>query len=433
MGILGVALLAAGRLYAPVHRAVPAASQVPLATPLGITLQVRAGKEPVSGAAPEQVYGDASGMTLYVYDKDIHPGTSACDAACTRTWRPAVAPSTAVPEGDWSLIERPDGARQWAYRGAPLYRYADDQVIGDTKGDGVDDAWHAAVFHPGLGLALPDGITARELDDAGGIGLVDYRGKALYVAADADTREPPCDTGTECVGVWEPLEAPAIANPSPDFAVLARNDGITQWTFRGRPLFTFAGDQQPGDASSVGRFHVVLVARFYLPADATIRRTADLGPILATTGGATLYQRDRVTTEERHVFHADHGAPALGRAFGTATCDASCTQRWPPFLAPADARATGYWDVLRRPDGSRQWAYKGFALYRYAPDAPGDVGGNGIYTLAQISNDAAPEPADSEHRPPPGGWVAGVDAGAPIVGSTPGLGVGALFWHAVVP
>jgi hypothetical protein len=159
-----------------------------------------------------------------------------------------------------------------------------------------------------------------------------------------------------------------------------------------------------------------LIVRFFMPADVAIRRTVELGTILATRRGATLYQRDRVTLEELHPFHTDHGSPALGRAFGTATCDENCSKTWPPLAAPADAISTGYWDVVTRADGARQWAYKGFALYTFAADKPGDIGGNAIYTLAQIGG--SPKSAE-------------IDPNALVGGS--GLGVSAMFWHAVVP
>ncbi|HME37660.1 MAG TPA: hypothetical protein VKG63_01760, partial [Steroidobacteraceae bacterium] len=166
------------------------------------------------------------------------------------------------------------------------------------------------------------------------------------------------------------------------------------------------------------------IVRFFMPADAVIRANVELGNILATRGGATLYQRDRVTMEELHPFRTDHGSPALGRALGTRTCDDNCTKTWPPFTAPADALPCGFWDIVTRADGRRQWSFKGFALYTYAADRPGDIGGNQLYTLAQISG--SEDPAAS-------GRPADVDPNELVGGTAYGLGVSALFWHAVVP
>ena len=336
-------------------------------------------------------------------------------------WPPAVARKDATAGGDWSLAARADGTKQWAYGGAPLYRFAHDEAVGDAKGDGTP-GWHVAVFHPEAGLALPDAIQVREITDAGGAGLVDSLGMTLYALdGSAAHSVPSCAGGDDCARHWAPLEAPQIANATGDFSVIAHDDGITQWMYRGRPLYRFSGDVKPGDANGAGvdpRFRPSLIRRFFMPADVAIRRTVELGAILATRRGATLYQHDRVSNEELHPFRTDHGSPALGRAFGTATCDRNCTKTWPPLAAPADAISAGYWDVVTRADGARQWAYKGFALHTFAADKPGDIDGHAIYTLAQIGGN----PKSAE-----------IDPNALVGGSASGLGVSAMFWHAVVP
>jgi predicted lipoprotein with Yx(FWY)xxD motif len=400
----------------------PAAAQdslISLATPPGITLQLResAIKARVASNA-DVVYADSLGRSLYTYDGDSARAT-ACTGECAAAWPAALAAPGAKAYGDWSQLPRPDGTRQWALRGAPLYRFAGDLGIGETKGDGAGGGvWHVAIFHPAEGFTLPDGISVREIADAGGTGLVDSAGLTLYAfEGNAAHPKPACGAG-DCARLWVALEAAEIANPLGEFTAVARDDGITQWMYRGKPLYKFSGDLKPGDAGGVGvdtRFRVSLIGRFFMPADVTIRRTVELGAILATRGGATLYQRDRVTLEELHPFRTDHGSPALGRAFGTATCDENCTKTWPPLTAPADAIPCGYWNIVTRADGTRQWAYKGFALYTHAADKPGDIGGNAVYTLGQLGDSPT------------------VDPNALVGGTAAGLGIGAMFWHAVVP
>jgi predicted lipoprotein with Yx(FWY)xxD motif len=429
-------------VYAPPHPAQPAGSDLPTLTPPGITLQARmgTGRQAIT-ASPEVIYADVNGMTLYEHAAGP-AGARACNAECLDTWPAAAAPSDAVPMGDWSLVTRGDGTRQWAYRGAPLHRFSGDSVIGDARGDARDPAWRVAVMHPGAGMRLPAGIAVREIDDAGGIGLVDHRGMTLYTAAansitaaslpgntpSRPSSYSPCAATPDCARHWPPLAAPSIANVVGDFAAVTHEDGVTQWTYRGQPLFRHEGDRQAGDVNGVSaQFRVALIARLFMPAEASIHRNLELGDILTTRGRATLYQRDRVTAgEERHEFRSDHGAPALGRSWGTASCDARCTKTWPPFAASANAISSGYWDVLTRADGSRQWAYKGFALYRYAADRPGDIAGNRVYTLAHIG-------ADLETPLPPGGRIDDSDPDVPLIADAPGLGLGAMFWHAVVP
>jgi predicted lipoprotein with Yx(FWY)xxD motif len=442
VGALSAALLAAASLHWLPHRheASDAKSPAPVATPPGITLQLRTVSGPSSRAANGGVvYADAKGMTLYVFDKDTRLGKSTCTGDCARAWPPAVAAPSATQDGDWSLVDHADGTRQWAYRGAPLYRFADDKAIGDANGDGDGGgAWQVAAFHPGAGLALPDAIEVREIADAGGAGLVDSLGMTLYAfEGGARHPEPPCTDGGDCTRHWAPLEAPEIANPAGDFSAIARDDGITQWAYRGKPLYKFDGDQRAGDVNGIGadaRFRVALIVRHFMPADATIRRSVELGDILTTAGGATLYERDRPAKDESHIFRESHGPPALGRSFGTTTCDENCARTWQPFTAPADALPCGYWDIAKRPDGRRQWVYKGYALYTYAADRPGDIRGNEIYDLVQVSDDDTGVVASGgRHAPPAGGPAAGVDPLIPAGGDVAGIGVGAMFWHAVVP
>jgi predicted lipoprotein with Yx(FWY)xxD motif len=92
-----------------------------------------------------KVLTDHKMMTLYTFDKD-QPGKSNCNGTCANHWPPLMAPADAKPSGDWSVITRADGSKQWAYKGHPLYGWEKDTKPGDTTGDGVNKVWHAA--HP---------------------------------------------------------------------------------------------------------------------------------------------------------------------------------------------------------------------------------------------------------------------------------------------
>jgi predicted lipoprotein with Yx(FWY)xxD motif len=88
---------------------------------------------------------DEAGMTLYVFDKDAAgSGKSACNGECAKKWPPLVAAESDRAEGDYSIITRDDGTRQWAYKGKPLHLWFKDQKPGDATGDGVNNVWHAA-------------------------------------------------------------------------------------------------------------------------------------------------------------------------------------------------------------------------------------------------------------------------------------------------
>ena len=82
-------------------------------------------------------------MTLYVYDKDS-PGKSNCSGMCAFAWPPAEAAKEARAHDGFTLVERADGSRQWAYHGHSLYGYVEDSQPGDVSGDGAEGVWHAA-------------------------------------------------------------------------------------------------------------------------------------------------------------------------------------------------------------------------------------------------------------------------------------------------
>ena len=89
------------------------------------------------------VLTNAAGMTLYTFDKD-EGGKSACNGPCAANWPPLMATGEAKASGDWTIVTRDDGAKQWAYKGKPVYLWAKDQKPGDKTGDGVNSIWHIA-------------------------------------------------------------------------------------------------------------------------------------------------------------------------------------------------------------------------------------------------------------------------------------------------
>lgn len=72
---------------------------------------------------------------------------------------------------------------------------------------------------------------------------------------------------------------------------------------------------------------------------------------------------------------------------GKSVCNGPCATNWPPLAAAAGATPRGDWSVVRRDDGSPQWAYKGKPVYFWikdqkAGDRTGD-GFNGVWRLAK--------------------------------------------------
>ena len=220
------------------------------ATPPEITI----GSTPVG-----PVFADEDGYTLYVTRRDTEPDVSTCFADCASVWPPVRASAGAAPFGEWSLVERGDGAPQWAYKGRPLYRYRWELEPNWAIGQG--DLWQFATVDPfpdhsrrrrsylrtaGRQTrfaveAAPPGIVAETTPL--GVALADARGMTLYVA--------PAGCEPHCGGVWTPLRAPAAAVPVGDWSVVAREDGWPQWAFRGQALYRCSADVQPGEANCV--------------------------------------------------------------------------------------------------------------------------------------------------------------------------------------
>ena len=104
------------------------------------------GSASMASAAPamaaDGVLVGPNGMTLYTFDKDTAPGKSVCNAQCATNWPPLMAADSDKDAGDYTVITRDDGKKQWAIKGKPLYYWAKDTKAGDKTGDGVGGSWH---------------------------------------------------------------------------------------------------------------------------------------------------------------------------------------------------------------------------------------------------------------------------------------------------
>ena len=84
---------------------------------------------------------DPKGMTLYTFTKD-KTGVSNCTGDCAQLWPPYIAKSqTGTGSASITVIKRSDGTMQYAWKGMPLYYYAQDTKAGDTSGNGVGGVW----------------------------------------------------------------------------------------------------------------------------------------------------------------------------------------------------------------------------------------------------------------------------------------------------
>ncbi|MDB5424104.1 MAG: hypothetical protein JWQ29_1520 [Phenylobacterium sp.] len=217
-----------------------------------------------------RVLATASGMSLYILDED--PKRSPCEDACAKTWPPFLAGELAQASADWSLVERTDGARQWAYRGRPLHTFVGDERQTDTGGNGIGK-WRAALLQA---LPTPPPAVHKAMSTAGEV-LTDKHGKTLYrflcteYSPDRLNCDGPdstqlyrlsiCGGPEKCGQTWRylPAEGPApgaggvwsVVSVDPVSGVFCTNRAQTctqrVWAYYGRPVYTFAGDLRPGD------------------------------------------------------------------------------------------------------------------------------------------------------------------------------------------
>ncbi len=108
-----------------------------------VSLVAVAASSPTPAVTANGVLATPAGATLYTYDKDAAgSGKSVCNGPCATNWPPLPAQASDAAAGDYTIVTRDDGSKQWAYKGWPLYTFAKDAKPGDTTGDGKGSVWH---------------------------------------------------------------------------------------------------------------------------------------------------------------------------------------------------------------------------------------------------------------------------------------------------
>ena len=92
--------------------------------------------------------------------------------------------------------------------------------------------------------------------------LTDSSGKTLYFFPQ-DPAETSICTDT-CLARWPAFDAGTVVAPSVlsagDFDIVSRADGIRQSSYKGRPLYYYSGDLQPGVTTGQGFNNIWSVA-----------------------------------------------------------------------------------------------------------------------------------------------------------------------------
>jgi predicted lipoprotein with Yx(FWY)xxD motif len=110
-------------------------------------------------------------------------------------------------------------------------------------------------------------------------------------------------------------------------------------------------------------------------ATAALAEAAAPANVAKTSKGAAFVNGNGMSL---YTFDKDEG--------GKSACYGPCAAIWPPFVAPSGASTSAEWTIVKRDDGSTQWAYKGQPLYTFAKDGnPGDANGDGFKNIWHVA------------------------------------------------
>lgn len=258
-------------------------------------------------------------------------------------------------------------------------------------------------------LATPAGITLEPLGVSQGyewnkltatylpreqIAFASPEGMTLYTfAGDANGKSTCVDA---CAAAWPPVAAPKAAKPYGRWSIVTRADGVKQWAYAGKPLYTSVKDVDPGSVygNSPARFGMRRKDAKGNPTGG-LQRMRD-GKIVApdeplpegwnvalafplTDMKVPVGLRVREIPDAAGLALADHRNMTIYALAGDVRKEKVLGSNWAPVAAPQLSEALGDFTFIVRADGIKQWAYKGHALYTYAHDlVPGDANGVGV-------------------------------------------------------
>ena len=160
----------------------------------------------------------------------------------------------------------------------PVYSWVKDKNPGDTTGQGIGKVWFVLNASGNIVNTIPGTPTTAPaagsqgplilVSDTANLGsiLTDSKGMTLYLYT-KDTPGVSTCTG-QCAAFWPPLLVVAGVTPTANskftgkLGTIQRADGTTQVTVNNLPVYAYAKDKNPGDASgqNVGKVWFVIDA-----------------------------------------------------------------------------------------------------------------------------------------------------------------------------
>ena len=358
------------------------------------------------------IHTTAEGMTLYRNGMDQpENGTFGCSdtrhertpgedgypipgaafrSTCVDRWRPYRAGPDAMAVGALGIVERPDGVRQWAFDGSPLYTSTRDLAPGDVNGTMGFESYGRWRTVP-VETWFPPGV--RLVRKVGGLLLASGDGGLLFAPGEGTGAG-----GGEADGEWLPLSAPELARPREEFTIVDRADGSRQWAFRGQALYRPREDVPRHRIQRIvesGRWQpLVFQPARPRPDSVTMHMSVpEIGWVYGDAAGRTLYAFycfDRAPDG----LHCDEPGDAAAHRSAVCGTGEQCAREWRPVPAGPDDVPVGNWGVADAPHPPfeeatgaygegvptmRAWTWYGRPVYTFAGDRiPGDVLGHTI-------------------------------------------------------
>lgn len=311
--------------------------------------------------------------------------------SCVEMWPPVLASANAEPVGKWSVVERSNGDKQWAYDGYALYTSALDEQVGDVRGgtkkkSGKGDSQGAGREPAAPTQNNPPQFGVYPLNSGRLLTTSDTR--SVYVWDGDESNKSNC-VGS-CLTDWTPVAAPAHVQPQGQWGVIDHPTGIKQWVFRGQPVYTRNGDtKRPSleGGDEPGWHNVYVTKRPDAPKGFTIHDN-QTGQVLADAEGRTIYTYQCIDDALDQLRCDYPEAPQAYRLAVSGRGDqALAIQNFPYVIAERGAKSTNrIWSVMHidpttgkrataDQEGALQvWAYRGRPVYHCARDKrPGDV------------------------------------------------------------
>lgn len=328
----------------------------------------------------DQPYRENSGF-LSPYPKGLELPDADKRPACTDVWPPVLAPADAKPVGEWTVVERLDGRKQWAYKGWSLYTSVVDQRPGDVLGGTAirNLGGTGAARHPVGPEANVPGQFDVQTTMFGRL-VVLHEGWSVYTY-DGDGRNK-SNCKDACLDGWSPVLAAVSATPFGEWSIVERAPGMKQWAFRNRPVYRHLNDSKLGalDGGDTPRWHNVYTQMSPEPPQGFAMKRTIVGLVLGDANGKSVYSYTCVD-DAIDALGCDY--PEAPQAYRFAVCGGGnperCLKVFPFVLAPAGAKSgnrlwgtmyiepkTGKRATVDVPGALNVWTLRGRPVYTFA-------------------------------------------------------------------